>query len=210
MNSFLRLRQCVVMVTCGLAAACASLEPGRSVLPSLPALTLHCVQYESAERPSPAAEASAPVVVSAQSDPADELIERAWRKSLEGDRGTTMRLFARALNRTDATWRTERIHWSYGWAMLNLGDYDCALAHFERARSLDPAGASWLPHTLAVTYWLKGERDTALEWMDRAANADLGCWASAKSAERCTRRWQQKERKAMGELLHARREWKFR
>lgn len=163
------------------------------------------------EFPSPpAADARERVTVSARTDHADDLIERAWKKSLEGDRGTVMRLYARALNRTDATWRTERIHWSYGWAMLNLGDYACALAHFERSRSLDPASATWLPHTLAVTYWLEGEREIALEWFDRAVNADLGCWASAKSAERCTQRWQPKERKAMGELLHARREWKSR
>jgi tetratricopeptide (TPR) repeat protein len=168
------------------------------------------MQTDDALPSEPAGDAVDRVTVSAQTDHADDLIERAWKKSLEGDRGTVMRLYARALNRTDATWRTERIHWSYGWAMLNLGDYACALAHFERSRSLDAANATWLPHTLAVTYWLKGERDIALEWFDRAANADLGCWASAKSAERCTQRWQPKERKAMGELLHARQTWKFR
>lgn len=157
------------------------------------------------------ADALDPVTVSAKTDHADELIERAWKKSLEGDRATVMRLYSRALNRTDATWHTERIHWSYGWAMLNLGDYACALAHFERSRSLDASSAApWLPQTLAVVYWLSGEKDTALAWFDRAANADPGCWADATKAERCTRHWQPKERKALGELLHARREWKFR
>ncbi|MBL8519345.1 MAG: hypothetical protein JNK75_01620 [Betaproteobacteria bacterium] len=197
-----------------LLQACVTAPDERIALPDLPPLTPACVQFEAPQAASAAQGAAQPlerVTVRAPTDPADALIERAWQKSLEGDRATVMRLYARALNRTDATWRTERIHWSYGWSMFNLGDPGCALAHFGRARDLDAAAAeSWLPQTLAVTYWQMGAHDTAQHWFDSAARANPGCWSDARKAEGCTRHWQPKERKALGELLHARRAWKFR
>jgi tetratricopeptide (TPR) repeat protein len=212
-SGLMRLRATFLAAILLLLPACATLESPRTPLPPLPPLTAACMQLDAPAVNPASAENALPderVTVTAQTDHADELIERGWRKSLEGDRATVIRLYARALNRTDATWRTERIHWSYGWAMFNLGDYACALAHFERSRQLDPSTAAWLPQTLAVTYWQLGQRETALEWLDAAAHAEPGCWADARAAVQCTRHWQAKERRALGELLHARKEWKFK
>lgn len=144
-------------------------------------------------------------MVSADPESATSLVARAWDRSRSEDRDGTMRLLDLALTRPDNNTSTDRIHWSYGWAMFNLKDHRCALAHFEQARQAAPEKISWLPQTFAVTYWQMGEHDIALRWYDEAVKNDPDCWINAKAAAQCTRRWLQQERRALGLLLTA---WK--
>jgi tetratricopeptide (TPR) repeat protein len=143
------------------------------------------------------------VVVTADPESATSLVARAWDHSRAGDRERTMKLFDLALLRADNNMPVDRIQWSYGWAMFNLNQHRCALAHFEQARLAAPDQIRWLPQTLAVTYWQMGEREVALRWYDEAAKNEPACWISAKAAEACTRHWLRQERQALGHLLTA-------
>lgn len=145
------------------------------------------------------------VVVLADAERATSLVGRAWDKSRKDDRAGAVALFELALTRPDSNMPVDRIRWSYGWAMFNLNDHACALAHFDLARRAAPEQVRWVPFTFAVTYWQMGARDVALAWYDEAARNEPGCWIDARAAERCTRHWLRPERRALGELLTA---WK--
>jgi tetratricopeptide (TPR) repeat protein len=146
------------------------------------------------------------VVVTAEPESAAALTSRAWERSKVGDRETTVALFDLALLRADDNVPTARIQWSYGWAMFNLKEHACALAHFDEARKAAPDDYRWVSYTYAITYWQMGQRDVAIDWYETAAKNEPGCWIDAKAAERCTRHWLRQERRALGELLTA---WKY-
>jgi tetratricopeptide (TPR) repeat protein len=145
------------------------------------------------------------VDVTADPDNAGVLMSRGWLKSRDGERDATIMLFDLALSRADTDTPVERIQWSYGWAMFNLHEHACALAHFDEARKAAPDQVRWVPYTLAVTYWQLGERDTAIRWYDHAARNEPGCWMDARAAGACSRYWLPQERRALRELFAA---WK--
>lgn len=159
-----------------------------------------------AAAPAGAAEQSVDRVV-VKGDPGDagQIMSRGWLQSKEGNRDATIALFDLALTRPDADTPAERIHWSYGWAMFNLRDHACALAHFNEARKAAPETTRWVPYTLALTYWQLGDRDTAIRWYDHAARNEPGCWNDAKAAGTCSRYWLPQEKQALRELFAA---WK--
>lgn len=189
--------------------ACAINGAPAMVEPTIAGVSTACASRPaiSAERPVQAAaeQSLERVVVSAAPESATSLVDRAWDKSREDDRAVAVALFELALTRPDSNMPVDRIHWSYGWAMFNLNDHACALAHFDLARKVAPERVRWVPSTFAVTYWQMGQRDIALRWYDEAARNEPACWIDARAAERCTRHWLRPERRALGELLTA---WK--
>jgi len=201
----------LLLAALALLAACAGTGSTPKTLPPIADASVACPSRTSPVLfPAAAGEAEQlleRVVVSADPESATSLVARGWDSSRGNDRDTTVALFDLALTRPDSNTPADRIHWSYGWAMFNLHDHRCALAHFEQARQAAPDQVRWLPQTLAVTYWQLGERDAALGWYDEAARNEPGCWIDARAAERCTRRWLRQERRALGELLS---EWKRR
>ncbi len=199
----------VVLAT--LLAGCAGTGTAPLVAPPMEAVSTACASRAAPDTVSARAaeveQSLERIVVSADPESATSLMARAWDRSRSDDRDGAMKLFDLALTRPDSNTPTDRIHWSYGWAMFNLNDHRCALAHFEQARQAAPEKISWLPQTLAVTYWQMGEHDVALRWYDEAAKNEPGCWIDAKAAERCARHWLRQERHALGLLLTA---WKQR
>lgn len=197
----------LLLALCALAAGCAGTSAPPFAGPSIAPASVACAPPAAPGRPpAPAAEQTvARVLVSADPETATSLVNRGWDKSRDGERDAAVALYELALKRPDSNMPAERIQWSYGWAMFNLQDHTCALAHFDAARQAAPEQARWVPQTFAVTYWQMGERDVALRWYDEAAKNEPGCWIDAKAAARCTRHWQRQERRALGELLTA---WK--
>lgn len=183
---------------------CASSTSTRWVGPPIPGVGTACAPRAETKHFAEAGEAEQSmgrVVVTAAPESATSLVSRAWDKSRTNDRAGTVALFDLALTRPDSNQPIDRIQWSYGWAMFNLNEYSCALAHFDQARQSAPTQINWVPYTLAVTYWQMGARDVALRWYDESARNEPRCWIDARAAERCTRHWLRQERRALGELL---------
>lgn len=192
-----------------LLAGCAVSGPARMIEPPIAPVSASCVApagaHARAANTGAAEQSVERVVITADPEDPGVLVSRGWGKSRDGERAATVALFDLALTRADANTPTDRIHWSYGWAMFNLKDYACALAHFDAARKAAPDQIGWVPHTMAVTYWQLGDRDTAIRWYDHAARNEPGCWIDAKSAGRCSRHWLPQEKRALRELFAA---WK--
>lgn len=91
-------------------------------------------------------------------------------------------------------------HWSYGWAMLSIGEHATAVSHWQRAGDLHPGNPEWLPATLAVGLWSMGERETALAFFDVAAREQPGRWGSAEAVNATTAGWRPNERLAAQSL----------
>lgn len=201
----------LVAVGLALLAGCASLADPRSAPKPVVADLGHCLARSAqvdGDGSTGAEQALPRVVVSAASDSASSYVERGFRKSLQGDRDGAIAAFERALAHTEPDLEADRMRWSYGWAMFNAKDYRCALAQFEQARRIAPQQVSWLPQTLAITYWQLGEHENAIAWYHVAATGAPGCWADARSAEACTRHWQRAERRALGEVISAWKQWR--
>ncbi len=202
-----------MLIAAALLAACAAPGPPPRVMPPIAGVSAACaprtVPVQSSGKAGEAEQSVERVVVSADPESAASLVARAWERSRNNDRDTTVALFDRALTRRDGSMTVDRIQWSYGWAMFNLRDHRCALAHFEEARQAAPDQVRWLPQTLAVSYWQLGERDVAVRWYDEAAKNEPGCWIDAKAAARCSRHWLQQERRALGELLTEWKRWRI-
>ncbi|MBL8522178.1 MAG: hypothetical protein JNN20_00675 [Betaproteobacteria bacterium] len=183
-------------------AGCATTERNMPPIPTaLAACTLPPLVFRAPVEIAPAEQSVEKVVVRAELDSASSIVERAWDKSLAGDREGTIALFNLAASHPRSNLTVDRILWSYGWAMFNLRDYPCALSRFEEARQAAPNQDSWVPQTLAITYWQMGQHDIAATWYDVAAKGAPACWSSAKAAESCTRHWLKSERRALGELV---------
>lgn len=203
-----RAHGCMALVGMWLAGCAATSTAPKLDYPNNP-VAVACASAARGNLPArPAGDAEQAldrVVVTAAPEDAGVLLSRGWIKSREGERDATVALFDLAMTRADADTPIDRIHWSYGWAMFNLKDYACALAHFDEARKAAPDQVRWLPQTFAVTYWQMGDHDAAVRWYEVAARNEPGCWIDARAAERCSRRWLRPERRALGELLTA---WK--
>ncbi len=204
---------------CGLLTACAGTGEAKFSLanlaaqdrngPSIDGVSIACAPRAFANAPGHKAGSSEQFVerveVTAEPESAAVLTSRAWERSKAGDREATIALFDLALRRPDNNVPAARIEWSYGWAMFNLKEHACALAHFDEARKAAPDDYRWVSYTYAITYSQMGRRDVAIDWYETAAKNEPGCWIDAKAAERCTRHWLRQERRALGELLTA---WK--
>lgn len=149
------------------------------------------------------------IQVTADPESAGSLVSRAWDASRAGNREKTIALYDLALQRADNSWPRGRIEWSYGWSMFNLKEHACALAHFEEARIGDPTFVQWVPYTYAVTWWQLGQRDLGIDWYDEAVRTNPACWREIKSAGQCSSRWLAQEKRALAELLFARKARRF-
>jgi tetratricopeptide (TPR) repeat protein len=145
------------------------------------------------------------IAVTAQPVDAATLVNLGYESAIAGNREDAVRRYELALKWPDNNWPTHRIQWRYGWAMFQLGDYGCALARFEAASKEDPQAKPWMAQTFAVTWWQLGQRDLATDWYNEAIRNDPSCWREVKSAAQCAQCWRPMEKRALAELLHARR-----
>lgn len=95
-----------------------------------------------------------------------------------------------------------RLLWAYGWAQLNLGRPEMAMAAFQRNLALRPDRRPlWLPMAMALTYTAAGDREAALAWYRAAASSDPLRWGSDAVALRTTLHWTSRERALVRRLI---------
>lgn len=72
--------------------------------------------------------------------------------------------------------KLRHVLWSRGWGRLYSGDNDGALADWRDAARLHGGKPEWLPHTLAVGYWRRGDRSVGMQWFEASelARSDAG------------------------------------
>lgn len=96
-------------------------------------------------------------------------------------------------------------HWSYGWALFNLGEDGCALAQWRRAAALAGGHPYWLPYAAAESYWRLGRQRLALQWFAAAVRSQPSRWGSEASIRASTygRNWSDAQRSMLIDMLHA-------
>ena len=143
------------------------------------------------------------IEVVADPESAASLVARGFALSLTGDVAGTNALLNLALLRADTATPANRVRWSHGWAMFNLRQHECALAHFAAAYQANPDDARWAHYTYAVTYWQAGDRARAVQFYEEAVAQEPECWRAINTSIRCTSRWRNQEKRAWGELFAA-------
>lgn len=92
--------------------------------------------------------------------------------------------------------------WSYGWAQLNLGHPQQALAAFRRNLALRPdLRPDWLPMAMALTLTEANDLVAARAWYRAAAASDPVRWGSDAAAMRHTQRYTARERALLRRLI---------
>jgi len=98
-------------------------------------------------------------------------------------------------------------HWGFGWGALRAGDYSRAVAEWQLAQQGYDGHPSWVPWSMAIALWARGDHDLAVEYWEAAVRSDANKWASTRGLDREMSSWQPEERNIAQEL-HA--EWKRR
>lgn len=96
-------------------------------------------------------------------------------------------------------------HWSYGWALFNVGDDACALRQWQQAAKISGGHPYWLPYAVAESYWRLGRRQLALRWYGAAVRSQPSRWGSVASIRASTygRNWSDEQRDMLIEMFHA-------
>lgn len=163
-------------------------------------------------RAAPAAPAAAPLSPSLsrierhtralEQNPADinALHRRGFLLAMRGDAQASRRDFDKAIRLApDAA----HLRWSYGWALLNLGDYAEAARQWETMSELDPTVPCTEAYPLALAYWADGQKATALDIFNAAVARHPGCWISREHAARYAAPWTEKEKAILFDLYSA-------
>jgi thiol-disulfide isomerase/thioredoxin/Flp pilus assembly protein TadD len=170
-------------------------------------------QLERAARPAaPAAPAAGPLSPSfskierhtraLEKNPANinALHWRGFLLAMQGDAKASRRDFDKAIRLApDAA----NLRWSYGWALLNLGDYAEAARQWETMSELDPAVPSTEDYHLALAYWADGQKTAALDIFNNAVARNPEWWISREHAARYAAQWTEKEKAILFDLYSA-------
>jgi tetratricopeptide (TPR) repeat protein len=170
----------------------------QTTAPARPATALTSADVQKVDR----------IEVVADPESAASLVARGFALSLTGDIAGTNALLNLALLRADTATPANRVRWSHGWAMFNLRQHQCALAHFAAAYQANPDDARWAHYTYAVTYWQMGDSARAIQFYAEAVAQEPECWLDIKTSIRCTGRWRNQEKRAWGELFAAWRQYR--
>lgn len=212
------LKLLFILATSATLSACNAMEPA---LQNIAAKNIPRVDYiagtasieQACQSAAPAQHATAltgtdiqkvdRIEVVANSENAASFLARGFALLLNGDIAGTNALLNLALKRVDTATSANRVRWSHGWAMFNLRQHQCVLAHFAAAYQANPDDARWAHYTDAVTYWQTGDRARAVQFYEEAVAQEPECWRAINTSIRCTSRWRNQEKRAWGELFAA-------
>ncbi|HPR68547.1 MAG TPA: kelch repeat-containing protein [Kiritimatiellia bacterium] len=125
---------------------------------------------------------------------------RGFLLAMRGDAQASRRDFDKAIRLApDAA----NLRWSYGWALLNLGDYAEAARQWETMSELDPAVPCTEDYHLALAYWADGQKTAALDIFNNAVARNPEWWISREHAARYAARWTEKEKAILFDLYSA-------
>ncbi|HOU20836.1 MAG: redoxin domain-containing protein [Kiritimatiellae bacterium] len=125
---------------------------------------------------------------------------RGFLYAMRGDAQASRRDFEKAIRLAPDV---ANIRWSYGWALLNLGEYDQAARQWEIMGELDEAVPPNGDHHLALAYWAAGQKEQALKIFNATVARVPGCWISRDHARRYTAQWTEKEKAILFSLHDA-------
>ena len=128
------------------------------------------------------------------------LHQRGFLYAMLGNTKACRRDFEKALRLAP---RMATLRRSYGWALLNLGEYAAAARQWERWSELDPAVPSNSGYHLALAYWADGQKEVALKIFNGAVARHPDRWISRDYACRFHADWTTKELNIMCELYDA-------
>jgi len=124
----------------------------------------------------------------------DDVLALHWRGflyAMAGDAKRSRKDFESALRLAP---EDKNVPWSYGWALLNLGDFAGAAKQWERWLELDKTIPPEADYHLALAYWGGGQKEKALEIFNAAVAREPGFWISREHARRYTALWTEKEK----------------
>ena len=167
-------------------------------------------QLERADRPAPPAAAPLPPSLSRierysralDKDPSNvnALHWRGFLLAMQGDAKASRRDFDKAIRLApDAA----NLRWSYGWALLNLGDYAEAARQWETMSEREPSVPCNEDYPLALAYWADGQKTAALDIFNNAVARHPERWISREHAARHAARWTEKEKAILFDLYSA-------
>lgn len=138
---------------------------------------------------------------------ATALVHRAHLFVNAGDLKRARRDFDAAIVISEAGSDMERhVLWSRGWAAYDLGEYEAALADWQRAVSLHGGRPKWAPYSFALVYWSAGQHDVAVTWYQAAVDSNAEWGNEAGFAVR-TKHWKPQQREVMRTVFDA---WRAR
>lgn len=144
-------------------------------------------------------------VISITPENASAFHDRGFAYAMIGRTSEARRDFSKALQLATNKAEKAHIHWSYGWALLNLDQYVDALDAWRTSLNLRDQQPWWAPHTLAMGYWVNGEVVKALSFYDKAAEASPERFATWDGLVKYTSFWTWKEKQYIYQIYDA---WK--
>lgn len=125
---------------------------------------------------------------------------RGFLYAMRGDAQASRRDFEKAIRLAPDS---SNIRWSYGWALLNLGEYDEAARQWEIMGELDETIPPQGDHHLALAYWAGGQKEQALKIFNETVARNPGFWITREHASRYTAKWTEKEKSILFALYDA-------
>lgn len=120
-------------------------------------------------------------------DPAqfDHRLERAFLRSRQGDHQAAEADFRFLAAREDLNpFQRRRVHWNYGWALLEVDQPVEALRQWQFAEQGHGGRPDWVPLSYALALWRIGEHDRALRFYSAATRTDPRLTSADGLAER--------------------------
>ena len=113
--------------------------------------------------------------------------------------------YAKLLQRNGETSGLYRpIVYRYGWDLYRAGEYDAALAQWQKlvgSRGIEP---SWAPATLALVLWKLDRRQDAVNWYAAAVRSEPAQWTGTARYAELLPQWSDGER---GDLAQVQAAW---
>jgi tetratricopeptide (TPR) repeat protein len=128
---------------------------------------------------------------------------RGFTYAMLGQSRAAERDFAKAFTFATHPAEIAQIHWSYGWALLNLKSYAKALDQWKLSVAISDPQPAWAPYTLALGYWVNGRIEEALSYYDEAAKAMPERFSTREGLVRYTSAWTWHETQHMYRLHDA-------
>lgn len=130
---------------------------------------------------------------------AEALADRGFAYAMAQSKSKANADFKKALHLDPKNWR---IHWSYGWALFNLSQYDEAIKEWNLSLTHD-GPARWMDYAFAVAYWQKGDGLTAISYYDEAVRRNPKTFSTREALLTYTDFWVKKERDTIETVFDA-------
>ena len=123
--------------------------------------------------------------------------DRGMRQRIERDAEAALRLSE------DGSVMRRMAHYNYGWLRFRVGEFELAKAQWLQAYALHGGQPDWVPSHFALLLWSQGDRETALAYFGKAAEAQPALWGREADLDAATADFGPNERLAMQSMHDA-------